>query len=132
MTSFVRTAIKHFLSVEEVIQYRHDGTWSHDNDQITTYPAYIAAWFKRRFGQESDVLTAFHSMENTLITLGPGSSVKFIPRGDAVGMEIRDSKDALRYKGHVYYDHEDMDWFQVSIRMACACALDTCPREAFR
>jgi hypothetical protein len=135
----LRKLARHFLSTKETITYQADGTWSHNRKEFVSFPAYVAAWLKSKFG-EHKLLIPFNTLEATLKTMGPGSSATFTPcvtptpagLAEAVVLEFHDPAGKQLYSGKVYYDYEDPEWFGISVRMACSVVNGTSARSAFR
>lgn len=127
MPPILRKLTKHFLEHSETIMYRRDGTWSHNRNDFTSFPAYVAAWVKRHFGQDK-IHATYMMVEDTLMKLGPGSAAEFTPitaqtpagLAGAVNLRILDPHRTVLYSGNIYYDYEEPEWFGISVRMACS------------
>lgn len=125
---------RHFLEHTETVHY--DGKWRGGTSSFVSYVDFVKHWSRIRFGVHAPNLEMMPltALEETLKALGAGSKATFhrpsLKNPDAVVLEIVDPKGILRYRGKVYHEYEDAEWFRISVRLACESALTSFRKDA--
>ncbi len=121
-----RKLAHHFLTNTETITF--NGTWGAGPSRFPTYTEFVQHWTRKHMGKPMDVgLTPIKAVETVLAALGSGSRATFhkadMRNPNAVMLEIVDPSGVVRYFRAVYHDHEDPEWFGISVRIACESAV---------
>lgn len=85
------------------------------------FQAHMRNWCSRVLGA-AKVPELYLHLERVLTRMG-NAVIVFTPTNDTVRMQITTPKGE-RFNAPVFYIHDDADWFDVGVRMACHVAVN--------